>query len=219
MNPTSPQRRRPWAAILPPLMAAAAGLSLGAPAHAIGELEPNNTLVTAQVLGAPGAPFVVTGSRPFADTSDDFFRFQALSSGVLRIVSTANSGSADSIMGLFSGSGVLLASNDDAAGSFMSTIEFTLPAAGSYVLGFSGYNAALLTCTGTVTACYDTNGDFRFDTFVPGGGAGGSAGWDYSLNFSGASLVPEPHTALLWLPSLALLGLMRTRRRSRRPTL
>lgn len=210
MNPPL-QCRHPWAATATPLLAAAL-LACASQAHAIGEVEPNSTLATAQLLGAPGGPFTVTGSRQFADPSDDFFRFNALAGGVLRVVSTSPSGAADSIMGLFNGSGLLLASNDDAGGGFMSTIEFTLPSAGAYVLGFSGYNPGLLTCTGSVTSCYDTNGDFVFDTFVAGGGAGGSAGWDYTLSFSGASLVPEPHAALLFLPALALLRLMRSRR-------
>lgn len=196
-----------------PWCAAVALLALCNAAHAIGELEPNNTLATAQLIGAPGAPFVITGGRPFADTSDDFFRFQALSGGMLRIAASSPDGLADSIMGLFNGNGLLLASNDDAGGGTMSVIEFMLPTAGTYVLGLSGYNPALLSCTGSVTACYDTNGDFIFDTFVAGGGAGGSAGWDYTLSFSGVSLVPEPHAAWLWLPSLAFLGALFARRR------
>lgn len=193
-------------------MAAATLLICGASAQAVGEIEPNNTLGTPQTPRVQVAPFVVTGSRLFADPSDDFFSFQVQAAGLLRIVSGSNNSSADSIMGLFSGASSLLASNDDAPGSgFMSTIEFALPAAGTYVLGFSGYNPGLLACSGVVTACYDTNGDFIFDTFVAGGGAGGSAGWDHTLSFSGAALVPEPHATLLFLPALALL-LMRARR-------
>lgn len=87
---------------------------------------------------------------------------------------------------------------------------------GRYVLGFSGYNPGLLACTATVTACYDTNGDFVFDTFVPGGGAGGSTGFDYQINITGAALVPEPGN--LALLSLGLPLLMGWRRLANRRT-
>lgn len=208
--------RRPRGAATAAWLAAAVWLSCGTAAQARVDTEPNDTFDAAQRLGVPGGAFEVTGGRSFADPSDDFFRFRALSSGVLRIESTSSNAAADSVMGLFNGRGRLLASNDDAGGGSMSTIEFLLPRKGAYVLGFSGYNPALLSCAEGVTACYDTDGDFVFDTFVAGGGAGGSAGWDYTLRFTGASLVPEPPTALLFLPALALLQLVRARRSTAR---
>lgn len=199
---------RPWALCL--------GLATAGMAQAITEIEPNNSLAGAQLLAnAPGA-FLITGERSFADPSDDFFSFVVSGAGLLSIVSTSFNTSADSIMGLFDPLGNLVASNDDSAGNgFMSAISYQVPAgqAGRYTLGFSGYNPGLLACTASVTACYDTNGDFVFDTFVAGGGAGGSTGWAYTLNLGGVALVPEPQGALLLLPgALAVLAWSRRRR-------
>lgn len=188
--------------------AALCGWSSNAAAQA--EVEPNDTWAGAQVFANLGGDFAITGSRSFANPSDDFFSFNVFGPGVLRIVSSSPNGSADSIMGLFNSAGTLLASNDDGVGTgFMSVIEYTVApgSAGMFSIGFSGYNPSLLACTGTVTQCYDTNGDFAFDTFVAGGGAGGSTGWDYTLNVSGVALVPEPHALLLLGPGLLLLGL------------
>ena len=97
----------------------------------------------------------------------------------------------------------------------MSGLEF-LVAPGQYTIGFSGFNPGLLACTDTVTECYDTDGDFFFDTFVAGGGNGGSTGWDYTITVTG--LVPEPGSlALLALALPAVVALDRRRaRRDRR---
>jgi len=179
------------------------------------EIEPNNTLQGAQMLmNSPGG-FSISGGRSFADPSDDFFSFLVVGAGPLSIVSTSPDGFADSIMGLFGPMGNLVASNDDGGGNgFMSAILFNVPAnmVGRYTLGFSGYNPGLLACTGSVTQCYDTNGDFIFDTFVAGGGAGGSTGWNYAINMNGVALVPEPHAALLALPGLLAVMAWRQRR-------
>lgn len=198
----------PWALCL--------GLAAAGTAQAIAEIEPNNTLGGAQGITNPLGAFSITGERSFADPSDDFFSFVVAGSGALSIFATSPDAFADSIMGLFDPMGNLVASNDDGGGNgFMSAISYMVPAGqfGRYTLGFSGYNPGLLACTATVTACYDTNGDFIFDTFVAGGGAGGSTGWTYALNFDGVSLVPEPQGALL-LVSGALAVLAWSRRRA-----
>ncbi|MDN3919545.1 pre-peptidase C-terminal domain-containing protein [Roseateles violae] len=197
--------RRPLAAIVPLL----AGLS--GTAWAVNETEPNDAWAAAQSLVNASGDFVIDGSRSFANPSDDFFSFMVRGSGVLRIESSSSDAAADSIMGLFNSGGTLLASNDDGSGS-MSTIVFNISAPGTYSIGFSGYNPGLLSCTGTVTSCYDTDNDLVFDTFVAGGGAGGSTGWDYRISLSGVALVPEPQAALLFLPGLAALALLRRRR-------
>lgn len=189
--------RRPVRVALCACIAGAAGSTA-----AYTETEPNDTLATAQIVGNPVGGFLIDGGRSFANPSDDFFSFWVSGPGLLRIESNSADGSADSIMGLFDGAGNLLASNDDGPGAgTMSVIEYLVGdgQAGTFSVGFSGYNPGLLACTGTVTQCYDTDGDFVFDTFVAGGGAGGSTGWDYSLSFSGVALVPEP-------PAVALLG-------------
>lgn len=193
---------------------ALAAWPLGASAQ-VNETEPNDTLGASQMIAIGGGDFSIDGGRTFADPSDDFYSFLVRGPGLLRIVASSPDAGADSVMGLFDSAGNLLASSDDGAGGMMSAIEYTVSAAqlGSFSIGFSGYNPGLLSCTGAVTACYDTDGDFVFDTFVAGGGAGGSTGWDYTLSMSGVALVPEPETALLILPGLALLLAARKRRR------
>ena len=166
----------------------------------IQESEPNDTLATAQVINSLDLALRIEGTRTFADPSDDFFSFSVQAPGWLRITSNSPDGSADSIMGLFGPAGNLLASNDDGSSGFMSSIDFlvTPGMTGLFTIGFSGFNPGLLACGGGVTECYDTDGDFIFDTFVAGGGSGGSTGWTYTIRV--AQLVPEP-------PSLALLAL------------
>jgi hypothetical protein len=187
-------------------LALAAGLSASLLstgwAGPVSEIEPNDSLASAQVVDNSAAVFSIEGERSFTDPSDDFFRFELRTGGLLSIVSSSSDPFADSIMGLFNASGLLVASNDDSGGSFLSAIDYLVPdgEVGWYTVGFSGFNPGLLACGGTVTECYDTDGDFVFDTFVAGGGAGGSTGWSYSITLSGPGLVPEPG-------SLALAGL------------
>jgi hypothetical protein len=182
-----------------------------AEAGVVPEAEPNNTVAGAQLINDPGsAQTTITGARTFADPSDDFFRFMVNVPGPLVITSTGSNSFADSIMGLYGPTGTLLASNDNASGgTSMSAISFNVLSAGLFTLGFSGFNPGLLACTATVTACYDTNDDFSFDTFVAGGGAGGSTGWSYEITITQA--VPEPETYLLFGAGLTLLGLSRKR--------
>lgn len=189
-------------------------------ALAVVEVEPNDTLATAQYVSSGSAAFVISGERTFADPTDDFFSFDVGAGGLLSIVSSSPDFGADSIMGLFGPGGTLLASNDDGAGSgSMSALEYFIPsgATGRYTLGFSGYNPGLLSCTDTVTECYDISGDFIFDNFVAGGGSGGSTGWTYTLDVSGVALVPEPRALALFALGVPLLVALRQRRRSLRP--
>jgi len=177
------------------------------------ESEPNNTFAGAQLINDPGSvQTVINGQRTFQDPSDDFFRFFVATPSTLQIRSSSPIGAADSIMGLFNAGGTLLASNDDAAlGNSMSAITFNALASGFYTIGFSGYNPGLLSCTATVTSCYDTNNDFAFDTFVAGGGAGGSTGWAYAITIDQVTAVPEPETYLLLGIGLAAIPWLRKR--------
>ncbi len=187
-----------------------AGLVLAASSHALTvEFEPNNTLATAQVVPNTLALVEIAGSRSFNDPSDDFFAVQVRQGGLLSIRATSPDGAADSIMGLFGPLGSLVASNDDSPGNgFMSGIDFLVDdaATGWYVVGLSGFNPGLISCTAGVPACYDSDGDFVFDTFVAGGGAGGSTGWDYRLTVSGPGLVPEPGTVTLVALAIGLMA-------------
>lgn len=180
------------------------------------ELEPNDTLATAQFIDNRAASFTIDGARTFTDPSDDFFSFKVRAAGMLSVTSSSPDAFADSIMGLFDPFGNLVSSNDDGAGGFMSAIDFDVPDSllGTYTLGFSGFNPGLLACGAGVPECYDTDGDFIFDTFVAGGGAGGSTGWDYSITLSGNGLVSTPATLALVVLALPLLRVRRSVRRS-----
>lgn len=190
--------------------------SLSAQAAVIGESEPNDTYATAQVVAATAtANTTINGGRTFADPSDDFFRFFVPAFTTLRISSSSPTASADSILGLFGPTGLLLASNDDGvAGTFMSALSyFTGNVGGLFTIGFSGYNPGILSCGAGVTSCYDTNNDFVFDTFVAGGGAGGSTGWLYSIAIDQVAAVPEPPLVALLALGLAVAFIPRRARR------
>jgi len=203
-------------------VAAAAWLVAASTASAasVNEAEPNDTWATSQFVVNDAALIVIDGDRTFANPSDDFFSFNVLGSGWLTISTLSAALGADSIIGLFNPAGTLVASNDDGPGlGAMSSLQFMVQPGmtGRYTLGLSGYNPGLLSCTGTVTQCYDTNGDFVFDTFVAGGGSGGSAGWHYAVTIGGVALtpVPESGSAALLLLGLPLLALRRAAQRRR----
>lgn len=190
-----------------------------APAQAgvVAEVEPNDSYAMAQLVAATGVPqTIINGARTFADPSDDFFRLFVPAFTTLRISSMSPDAFADSILGLFGPTGQLLASNDDAGtGTSMSGLTFfTGNLSGLFTIGFSGFNAGLLACGNGVTSCYDTNNDFLFDTFVAGGGAGGSTGWLYTIALDQVAAVPEPPIAALLALGLALIAVRRRARRT-----
>ena len=187
-----------------------------ATAGTVTETEPNDTLATAQVVTDPGSlTTVINGTRTFTDASDDFFRIFVGTPGLLTISASSTDPFADSVMGLYGPAGTLLASNDDAGlGTALSALSFNVVSAGLFTIGFSGFDPGLLACTATVPSCYDTDGDFVFDTFVAAGGQGGSTGWSYSLTI--AQPIPEPETVMLFAAGLAAIPWMRRRSVARR---
>lgn len=189
----------------------------GFSAGAATEVEPNDALAAAQFISTGGTDFMIGGARTFADPSDDFFSFDVGGSGFLTISSSSADLFADSILGLFGPDGTLLASADDGAAGSMSALTYFVAAgsSGRYTIGFSGYNPLLLSCSGDVTECYDISGDFVFDNFVAGGGAGGSTGWEYTIDVAGVPLIPEPGTIALWALGTPLLVAVARRRRVR----
>jgi len=199
----------------------ACGLAFAATTHAMYvELEPNDSLAAAQVIMHTDPAVVIDGSRTFNNPSDDFYAVFVRKGGLLSIKATSADAAADSILGLFDPLGNLVASNDDSAGNgFMSAIDYLVDdlAIGWYAVGLSGYNPGLLACVPGVTACYDSDGDFIFDTFVAGGGAGGSTGWDYQLTLNGPGLVSEPGSAVIVGLALGLLAVTRRRRSDPQP--
>jgi hypothetical protein len=203
-------RLRQWA-----LIAATLALAHAGSATAAAESEPNDSLGAAQFVNNIAASFDINGDRSFANPSDDFFSFVVRRAGLISISSISSDGSADSIMGLFDAAGNLLASNDDGGAGFMSSIDYFVGDSmiGAFTIGFSGFNPGLIACTATVTRCYDSDGDFVFDTFVAGGGAGGSTGWDYTITVSGPGLVPVPATLALVALGLPLMRLRRSQPR------
>lgn len=199
---------------------AACCLFMGSHLHAadFNESGLNDTLDAAQNIANSGFPFTISGSRTFDDPSDDFFSFSFSTPGVVRIEAFSSSNAADSILGLFDKTGSLVASNDDEPGrGGLSALSFVVTAShvGSFTVGISGFNPGLLACGGGVTACYDTDGDFNFDSFVAGGGSGGSTGWDYELRITSIPAVPEPASMLLLVPGLLVIA-MRKRQSRRR---
>ncbi|MCK7495856.1 MAG: PEP-CTERM sorting domain-containing protein [Comamonadaceae bacterium] len=194
------------------LVLAATLVAFTFPAHAISvdELEPNDTVSTSQRLFTSGSPITVNGERTFSDPSDDFFSFRAASDTLIEISAWLTSddliANAESAFGLFGPADELVASafgSTNVAGGSLGTISFMAGAGGLYKIGFSGFNPGLISCGGAVTACYDTDDDFIPDSFVAGGGVGGSAGWNYAIN---VTAVPEPSTLAMLLAGVAIVA-------------
>lgn len=125
------------------LILAAAGLAGSAQAGFYIEEEPNNSLATANFVGAytfPGDGFVVDGAISNAD--QDWFKFTvtAASQLIATMRGLPNSGSGrDGYLELFDGSGNLLAFDDDSGINFMPALEYDLAGAGTYFLRVTNF--------------------------------------------------------------------------------
>ncbi len=108
----------------------------------VAEVEPNNSLATAQLLGCGNTlrPATISSS---ADT--DYVAFTATTGTVITIGTNADGSSGqltDSRIRLFNASGVVLATDDDSGPGAYSLITFTAAYTGTYYVGIAGYSSS-----------------------------------------------------------------------------
>jgi hypothetical protein len=110
----------------------------------VAEVEPNNSLATAQVLGCGNVlrpASIAAGSPP--DT--DYVSFTAIAGTVVTIGTDADGTTGqlgDSRIRLFDANGVVLASDDDSGPGLYSLITYTLTSSGTFYVGFAGYSSS-----------------------------------------------------------------------------
>lgn len=129
------------------VIAAVAGLASAASADVILETEPNDTLGTANFIGAfdaPGGSVVVDGSiRGAAAPDQDWFRF-TVTDAVQIVIATfgrPNSNIGDSYLELYDSEGMLLAEDDDDGIRLFSALEYN-GGAGTYFIRVRAYEQA-----------------------------------------------------------------------------
>lgn len=154
------------------------------------EIEPNNTLPTAQVLTTTTGTITLTGFREAGSGLEfnDFFRFAAAAGDIisLRVVPVELEG--DSLIRLFGINGNVLAENDDSEDSFgldSAILNFSVTTTGLYTLGIRGVG----------------NSAFNYNLTITG------------LTPTQTAAVPEPTT--LALLGTGIVGLVARRRRQR----
>ncbi len=108
----------------------------------VAEVEPNNSLATAQLLDCGNIlrPATISSS---ADT--DYVYFNATAGTILTIGTNADGTTGqlvDSRIRLFNASGAVLASDDDSGPGAYSLITFTATYTGTYYVGIAGYNSS-----------------------------------------------------------------------------
>jgi hypothetical protein len=170
---------------------AAGALLASAPAQATTfiEIEPNDTLATAQSLVHNGT-INLTGRRESSPTNgfNDFFSFYAaVGNNIAFRVNTIGAG--DPLIRLFDGSGNLLAEDDDGGGGLNSLINFSILATGTYFGAVRGFGNSV----------YDYNLSITGLTATPVGGGG----------------VPEPATWAMMIIGFGLVGGAMRRRATR----
>lgn len=105
-----------------------------------------------------------TGTNDF-----DFYSLQAAAGQLVTVQTATPTGALDTLVALYTPDGTIVASNDDAAGSFDSLLQYRAPAAGTYyavVAAYSGLPA---------------------DPFDPASGDGGGSEGPYTVTISAAS--------------------------------
>ena len=146
------------------------------------EVEPNNSLSTAQLLQPTDGILDIYGSRVGNDSADYYSFFATAQSLLSLMVYTAdqNDPAIDPTLALFSSTGTLLLSADDTFGYSPAFLNYKIPSSGLYILAVSG------------------SGDFDFT-------GGGSAGWDYRLTTIPLP-VPLPAAAWLMMGGMVMMG-------------
>jgi hypothetical protein len=176
-----------------------AGLMASSVAHAVVEMEGNDSVGTAQPLTVTGGSVEVTGSigattTSVAATADvDYYSFEATEGNVVTIDiggGIKDGGpmspirSVDTVIAVFTADGTKLRENDDAddidAGSIATNdsriVDFVVPANGKYVVGVSSFPRTFGDQGGTTS------------TDVSGRTSNGS----YTLTISGVTTPPPP---------------------------
>jgi len=124
-------------------VAACALLAVGSANASITESEPNDSIGTADVITRGASPWADTGVMSFgAGGGDlDFFAIDLLDDEVLTVITTPldpKFDSPDTMLGIFDAGGTLLDFNDDANG-LGSALRFSVPSAGTYYIGVTGF--------------------------------------------------------------------------------
>lgn len=165
------------------------------------ESEPNNTVPSANVVGAfavPGGAFLADGHIGNGDVDwYTFFVPGSVSHLVAAVYGLPDSLTADSTMQLWDvGAGIEKAWDDDNNIGFMSSFEADLTHAGFYAIAVSGYSDGTLFST-------------PMDGLNDSSGTPHTQNYDYKL-IVGVNTTPEPAT--MSLIGLGALALFRRRR-------
>ncbi|WP_433718334.1 PPC domain-containing protein [Actinoplanes sp. CA-051413] len=121
-------------------------------------------IVTTAAIGDGPHGSAGTGTNDF-----DFYSLQATAGQVVTVQTATPTGALDTLVALYTPDGTIVASNDDAAGSFDSLLQYKVPATGTYyavVAAYSGLPA---------------------DPFDPASGDGGASEGPYTVTISAAS--------------------------------
>jgi hypothetical protein len=109
------------------------------------EVEPNNSLATAQFLGC-GNILRPASIRVATPPDTDYIAFSATAGTRVSIITAADGAIGqvgDTRIRLFNGSGVVLATDDDSGPGLYSQItDFVIPATGTYYVGIAGFSAS-----------------------------------------------------------------------------
>lgn len=115
----------------------------------VAEVEPNNSLATAQLLNCGD---VLRPATISAASDTDYVTFTATAGTIMTIGTNADGTTGqltDSRIRLFNASGAVLASDDDSGPGAYSLITFTATYTGTYYVGIAGYSSSY---TGTYQA-------------------------------------------------------------------